>query len=647
MNPVFLTLLLLLLNSCSIAPERHPPQKADQRDIHKFTQAQRLYQSGQTKRAIQILKSIVQKNPSSAITDNALLLLGDIFMSNKKFSLALNAYKQIYSGATFSPLDNKSKIKAAQCLAHLQRHKEGLYLLKTVIHNKTATKKERQLARNIQLQFFKKIQSPLLELQTLVDLYSETRKESLKIRAFNIVDHSLSKSQLETVSKNSKFSFVRPLALFHLGLSDFEKSHFDVAKKYLKKVLSLSPNSEIAERSQELIQQINAHKFVNHKTIGAILPLSGPLKKIGYKTLMGLQLGMGIYGPHKSNLKLAVIDSESDPAVARRAVERLVFEDHVIALVGSLSSKAATSVAAKAQKLRVPIITLSQKAKITHIGDYVFRNSLTSEMQVKKLVETAINEAGIQRFAILYPNDSYGKEFARLFWEIVEAMGGDIRGAQAYAPKETDFRVSIQKLVGTYFKDDRKKEYSMRVKDWKNQQIRLTSRNDIPKDLLPPVIDFEAIFIPDRAKIIGQIAPMLLYNDVDNVTLIGTNLWNTLNLKKRTGKALNQPLFVDSFLSTDSFFQNSLFFKNFRKTFKESPADFEVQAYDVGIIIRSLLSSGATSRKDFKNKLSRITSIDGAIGPLTMNQNREVIRPMVTLTLNNGKIQRYFPKERE
>ncbi len=645
MKYILLIVPILLFSNCSIIPQRDQPQEAEQSEIKEFTRAQNLYKSGKIKQPIQILKNIVRQRPSSAIADNALLLLGDIFMSRKEYSSAFNAYKKIYSGSTFSPLDNKAKIKAARCLILLQKSKEGLRLLESVARSKTATKKEKSLSYNTQLKIFKKADNPIGELQTLIKLYNDTPRESLKIRALNIVENSLSKKQLMTVARSSKYSFARPVAIFSLGLFAFEKSDFNMAKRYLTKVLSSSPDSEIAERSQELIQQIDARKHVNHNTVGAILPLSGPLKKIGYKTLMGLQLGMGIYGPNKSNLKLAVIDSESDPAVARRAVERLVVEDHVIALVGSLSSKAATSVATKSQELQVPSITLSQKAKLTDMGDYIFRNSLTSEMQVKKLVQTAVNEAGLKRFAILYPNDSYGKEFAKFFWEEAEAMGADIRGAQSYAPNETDFRVSIQKLVGTHFKDDRKKEYAMRVKYWKAQQTRLTSRNDIPRDLLPPIVDFEAIFIPDRVKILGQIAPMLAYNDVNNVTLIGTNLWNTVNLKKRTGKSLSHPIFVDSFLATDPFFKNSSFFKKFHNTFDEKPADFEVQAYDVGVIIRTILSGGVVSRKDFKNKLSRIKSIQGAIGLLNINENREVIRPMITLTLSDGKIQRYFSKE--
>ena len=42
-------------------------------------------------------------------------------------------------------------------------------------------------------------------------------------------------------------------------------------------------------------------------------------------------------------------------------------------------------------------------------------NALTSEMLVRHLVKIAINQKKLKRFAILYPNDPYGIEYANLF----------------------------------------------------------------------------------------------------------------------------------------------------------------------------------------------------------------------------------------
>ena len=57
-------------------------------------------------------------------------------------------------------------------------------------------------------------------------------------------------------------------------------------------------------------------------------------------------MGLGLYGVNPSPYKLSVIDSEGSPDQARRGVEKIVKEDHVIAVIGSLLSKTANAVAA-------------------------------------------------------------------------------------------------------------------------------------------------------------------------------------------------------------------------------------------------------------------------------------------------------------
>ena len=82
------------------------------------------------------------------------------------------------------------------------------------------------------------------------------------------------------------------------------------------------------------------------------------------------------------------------------------------------------------------------------MGDYVFRNFITPGMQVKTLVSYAIKKLQLKRFAILYPDENYGKTFMNLFWDEVIALGGKVVGAEPYNINHTDFADPIKKLVG-------------------------------------------------------------------------------------------------------------------------------------------------------------------------------------------------------
>jgi ABC-type branched-subunit amino acid transport system substrate-binding protein len=246
---------------------------------------------------------------------------------------------------------------------------------------------------------------------------------------------------------------------------------------------------------------------------------------------------------------------------------------------------------------------------------------------------------GLKKFAILYPNDAYGIEYTNIFWDEVLARGGEITAAQTYSSAEKDFHNSIARLIGTYYLDDRADEYSFLLKKWYKEQKTINSRTTPPADLLPPRIDFEAIFIPDGVKALGQMASMLVYNDVANVRLLGTNLWNNSTLIDRGTSLIENALFVDDKNTFDSAFKRTSFFRDYVALYKEEPSIFEAQAYDTGHALRVLIENGASSRSSVRDGLAQIRNFKGVLGTLDVNESREFTRPLTLLTVKAGKIE--------
>jgi ABC-type branched-subunit amino acid transport system substrate-binding protein len=260
-------------------------------------------------------------------------------------------------------------------------------------------------------------------------------------------------------------------------------------------------------------------------------------------------------------------------------------------------------------------------------------------MQVRHLVQNAMDKFGYRRFAVLFPDDPYGQEYAHLFWDEVLKRGGTIQGAQPYSPDETDFRAPIQRLVGTYYVSDRQKEYKARLKEW---EAKRSARSDNPDGLLPPIVDFDAIFIPDNTRAVGQIAPMLAYNDVDNVALLGTNLWNSNSLIDRGKRFVEGALFVDGVLIGDSEYLKRPFVQEFSHVFsgEKTPGIFEIQGYDSALILRTLIAGGATTREELGAQLRLVKGLTGAVGPLNMSEKREIERPVLALKVEKGQFQK-------
>jgi branched-chain amino acid transport system substrate-binding protein len=463
-------------------------------------------------------------------------------------------------------------------------------------------------------------------------------RDSYTLRANELIQSRLSIQELEKVTNTSELSSFRGAAYYRLGELSMDDRNLDAARTYFGSVVSTSIGTDESRRAQEMLAQLDSVRRVEPKTVGLVLPMTGKYAGVSQKTLRAAQMGLGLYGNNVSSFRLAVVDSEGNSDNARRGVEKLVKEDNVIAIIGSVLSKTAPAVAAKANELGVPNIALSQKSGVTELGNSVFRNSLTSEMQVRYLAKTAIEDLGLRRFAILYPNDQYGIEFSNIFWDEILARGGQITSAQVYSPKETDFRDVVQRLVGTYYIEARADEYKLRLKEWSEAQTKRSARITPPDDLLPPITDFDAIFIPDSAKAMGQISAMLAYNNVKGVRLMGTNLWNVPGLAKRAGSSAGNMLFVDSYVSSDPAFTNSYFVREYRNQFNEDPGIFELQAYDSALIIRQLVSQGATNRESLGQALSQLKDFPGSLGSLSISTDREIQRPLVALVLENGTV---------
>ena len=364
---------------------------------------------------------------------------------------------------------------------------------------------------------------------------------------------------------------------------------------------------------------------------------------------MGIQLAAGVFGDNKNvkpPIKLAVMDSQSDPEVARMAVEKLMQEDHVLAIVGPLGNDEAGTTATQCSMSGISNISLSQRDDLDGLGQFVFRMAMSNRNQIRRLVDYAMDKLSMTRFGIIYPEDRYGQELTKYFWDEVLRKGGTITAVESYQTGQTDFREQVKKLLGVYYVGARLKEYS----ELKSQ--REAEAGDDPKMLakikdltLPPVNAFDAVFIPDDARIAAQIAPYLPYYDAKNIVLMGPNTWNSPQLITRGQDNVNGAVFIDGFTSLTAIPESRSFVKNFKDTFNANPGVLEAQAYDAMNIIVSAMNkafSGNTptsiNRDIFKNYITNIGSFTGATGKMKIEVNGDIDKQLFVLGVEKGKI---------
>ncbi len=368
--------------------------------------------------------------------------------------------------------------------------------------------------------------------------------------------------------------------------------------------------------------------------IGVVLPLSGKFSAYGKRALDGILLASGTFARDGgSSIRVFVEDSGGNPITAQQAVEKLVREHKVIAILGPLSWKESLAVAEKAQQLGVLNLSLTGKEGISEKGPYLFQNALTPKVQLENLVQHCVQTKGYKRFAIMAPNNPYGKDMASQFWDLVEANGGKVVGYRNYAADEKDFQATIRELVGLANPRLRRAEWA-KLQEFIKEQKAKTGKE--PKVKLPPLITFDALFIPDGPKAAATIAASLNYLDVFSMPLIGTAEWNSDQLYRRGGRSVEGALFPGSLSMNTKNVSQREFIKFFTENVGNTPDLLATQAYEAMAMIVSALRGSGSGRNDIVNKLSAVRDFQGPLGSVVFDATRIARRKMPIYQLEAG-----------
>jgi len=502
-------------------------------------------------------------------------------------------------------------------------------------------------------------------------------REKIQQQLYDLVDAEV--PQLEVAKLAQELQSSSPayaLVLFKLARIDFHLHDWDALKSTLTTLQQNAPNNPFAADAQKLLERAGRRDQVKPTAVGVLLPLSGRYQRFGESALAGIKLAL-----EGSGVELVVKDTKGEPDEAKKAVQELVLDDQVIAVIGPIVTTEAQAAAVDADELGVPIIALSREESLTDRGPYVFRSMLTNSAQAHALVSYATDVRGYTSFGVLYPSIPYGQELANDFWDGVLAKGGEVTGAESYAHDQTTFGPIIKRLVGREFLTDRMdylqqahaiNESSMSPYQKKNAFEKL-------KKGLPPVVDFEALFIPDTAKNVSLIAPALAVEDMvtnacdkhdmeriaktmglktpaemkrmKTVLLLGANAWdNTEDITVRAGKFVDCAVFVDGFYPGSARPSTSKFVKAFTDSAGHTPDMISAYGYDAGMAVKQVASKDKPQTRDaFRDALGKVKNLPGAGGNISVN-GRELEHPLFFMTVEShgdNRIIKEFDPEAE
>ena len=468
-----------------------------------------------------------------------------------------------------------------------------------------------------------------------------------------IIDEKLSEENL--LSLTGKYPTRFPADLLFLKLISIYRSQGDNVKFKSVSIDFSRRFPDHPERPKIENQLKNIEKNDKGKIrLGVILPLTGKLAVTGQQVLQGIQRALNQQGfQGKKKVELIVKDSAAGESLTG-IVEELAGDPYMVGILGPVLSGEVKEIVPLIEKYQIPVFTPTASSEgLPEMSPYIFRNALTRNIQAKFLAAYAVNELDLNRFAILYPVENYGIEFRKLFKKEVESLGGQVVTTVAYDRTQTDFRAQILELGG--ITDDKLESLtldnvfnqgddsvgggggglSQLVVDmghWNNEKIE-----NLKASL---ELSYDAIFIPGFFDKVGLIVPQLVFYNIENVTLLGGNGWNSPKLLETAGNYIKNGFFVDGFFVDSGRPEVKKFVTAFKSTFGKEPTLYSAQAYDcANIMLQSILKEGADNRIKVKEHLDALQNYPGVSGNTTLLSTGDSEKQLFTLRINNRKVK--------
>ena len=343
--------------------------------------------------------------------------------------------------------------------------------------------------------------------------------------------------------------------------------------------------------------------------IGGNLEMTGGSASYGKSAQNGIKLAIdaanakgGVLG---KKIEFVVADNKSEAAEATNAMQKLIAQDKVIAVIGpnlSSASIAATSINTSAKVLAItpmgtnPNVTVDKDGKTK---DFMFRACFIDPFQGTVMATFAKDKVNAKNVAILVDNSSdYAKGLAQFFKEAFTKGGGKIVAEESYLQKDTDFKATLTKIKAS---------------------------------------NPDMIYVPGYYQEVGMIVKQAREMGL-NVPMAGGDGWDSAKLPEIAGKAaLNNTYFSSLYSPDDDSQLNKDFVAAYQKAYNEKPDVFAALAYDSALlVINAIKTANAVDTVKIKDAMAKTAGFSGVSGNVTFNAQHNPVKSAVIIEYKDG-----------
>ncbi|MEO0091294.1 MAG: ABC transporter substrate-binding protein [candidate division WOR-3 bacterium] len=347
--------------------------------------------------------------------------------------------------------------------------------------------------------------------------------------------------------------------------------------------------------------------------IGLIVPITGDVKTFGESVRNSVLLAIeevnlkgGING---KQLKVITADDKNDPTEAANACSKLINQDKVKFIIGSVASKSSIPLSEICQQAKVVMITpTSTNPKVTvrdngERKDYIFRACFIDPFQGTVAAKFAIENLKAKNSAILYDiSNDYVKGLAEFYKDAFTKLGGKISVYESYGKDDVDFSALLTKVKA------------------ENPDV---------------------LFIPDYYNKVGLIVKQARALGIKSVFLGGDG-WDSPEMTKIAGDAINGGYFTNHYSPQDPRPEVQEWVQKYEKKYGSKPDALATLGYDAALLlIEGIRLAGKDDPTLVRDALTKLTNFPTVSGNITFDVFGNPVKNAVILQYQNGE-QKYI-----
>ncbi|MCR3922559.1 MAG: ABC transporter substrate-binding protein [Firmicutes bacterium] len=339
--------------------------------------------------------------------------------------------------------------------------------------------------------------------------------------------------------------------------------------------------------------------------IGAVFGMTGDIATFGQSSKEAIEMRVkevnesgGVLG---RQVRVVFEDNKSLATETALAVEKLIEQDEVVAIIGAIASTNTLAGAPIAQDAGVPMISGTSTAEsVTEVGDYIFRACFIDPFQGRVAAQFALQNLEAKTAAVLTDVGSdYSMGLRDVFVENFTAGGGKVVQTSEFVVQDTDFNAVL---------------------------TNVKAQNP------------DVVYVPAYYNSVGLILAQAADLGID-ATFIGTDGWDSPTLFELAGDAANGHFFTNHYSPDADVPEVQDFIAAYGAAYNgKTPDALAALGYDAfNMTLDAITRAGSTDGEAIRDALAETAGFVGVCGTITMDEKRNPIKSAVMIEIKDQK----------